>query len=67
MQAAARHISAPSRDMAAARESPSPYWVLNSQLFRMSLAAIFSAHLYGHISEASALRAIAVEIRRCLI
>lgn len=59
------HAGAEHRIVAATeRESPRP--VIRHQIFQWKLQTILDAHLYGHIDEVYALRAIARALREWL-
>jgi len=44
-----------------------PLVTIDEQLFHLSLSTIVSAHLYGHMTEAHALRAIVRAMRERLV
>lgn len=45
----------------------SPSTTIDDQLFRLSIGTILSAYLYGHMTEACALRGVARAIRERLL
>ena len=49
------------------RSAMSRHSIIDNQLFRFGLDTILQAHLFGHVTEATALRLIARNIRECLI
>ena len=56
----------PGADPSPAKSTP-PLVTIDEQLFHLSLSTIVSAHLYGHMSEAHALRAIVRAMRERLL
>lgn len=48
-----------------ARRMTSSASMSDAQIFQLNLHTILSAHVYGHVSEACALRAIAKMLREC--
>jgi hypothetical protein len=58
-------IPLPGAEPPAPKSTP-PLVTIDEQLFHFSLSTIVSAHLYGHMSEAHALRAIVRAMRERL-
>lgn len=67
MEAALKYFPAPERKHETTDETLRRRTQIDDQLFRLSLETIVHAHLFGHMNEATVLRMIAREIRRCLI